>query len=387
MPTLDLSFRNFVHDLCDRVLAGAEVAREEAIRLLSARGPDSFDLFAAANRVRDQFQGQDVHLCSIVNAKSGRCSEDCGFCAQSARFETGVPEYDLLDASSIRQHALAAKERGAQALGIVTAWRGLKKGRSLDLILERLREINTVPGLHADASLGIIDDPEIPALLKAAGLHTYNHNLESSRRFYPQVCSTHDYDERLRTIRLMKDAGVRICSGGIFNMGEEPEDRVDLALELRALDVDIVPMNFLNPMDGTPMGSRTLMPPMEALRTIAMFRFVLPRKEIMVAGGREVNLGQLQSLMFIAGASATMAGHYLTSTGRATADDWDLIEALEMDFLPPGTVHPSRAADTRARTWSPDVGLPGPEAPTLPSSPGSRRLAVFAGGQGGAAVE
>jgi biotin synthase len=282
------------------------------------------------------------------------------------RYESGIPEYDLMEPGEIGRHAEAARARGSQALGIVTAWRGVKKGKTLNAILERIRELAKVEGLHADASLGIIDDPEIPFLLKEAGLHTYNHNLESSRAFYPQVCNTHSFDERVQTIRLLKAAGIRICSGGIFNMGESRQDRVDLAFELKALDVDVIPLNFLNPMDGTPMGGRPLMPPMEALRTIAMFRFVHPKKEIMVAGGREVNLRDLQGLMFVAGASATMAGSYLTSTGRATADDWQMIRDLEMDYRPPGAERPPGEAETLAKRLEPGLGASPQREPIRP---------------------
>jgi len=336
----DLSFRDWIAGLADRVLAGGAVTPAEAARMLTAEGADSFDLFAAANRIREAFQGADIHLCSIVNAKSGRCSEDCGFCSQSVRFPSPIPEYDLVDTEEVVRHAEAAKQRGSQALGIVAAWRGLKKGKTLDAVLERIRAVAAVEGVNADASLGLIDDPEIPALLKDAGLVTYNHNLETSRRFFSDVCDTHSYDDRVRTLRLLKDAGVHTCSGGIFGMGETREDRVELAFELKALDVDVIPMNFLNPMEGTPMADRPLLPPMECLRTVSMFRFVNPTKEIMLAGGREVNLRDLQPLMYVAGASASMAGHYLTSGGRDTASDWHMIRDLEMDYVPPGRARP-----------------------------------------------
>ncbi|MEE2830019.1 MAG: biotin synthase BioB [Myxococcota bacterium] len=346
-PT-DLSFRTWLDPITERVLGGGRITPEEAARMLDAEGADCFDLFAAANRIRAAFQGADIHLCSIVNAKSGRCSEDCGFCSQSAHFESPIPEYDFVGSTEVVEHAEAAVRRGSQALGIVAAWRGLKKGKQLDLVLERIRDLAAVEGIHADASLGLIEDPEIPAMLKEAGLVTYNHNLETSRRHFPEVCGTHDYDERITTLTMLKEAGLRTCSGGIFGMGEERQDRVDLAFELKALDVDVVPMNFLNPMEGTPMADQELLEPMECLRTIAMFRFVLPTKELMVAGGREVNLRGLQPLMFVAGASATMAGHYLTSTGRSTEDDWQMIRDLGMDYRPEGAPRPPGELDAAA---------------------------------------
>ncbi len=336
----DLTFANWLAPITARVLEGGTATRDEGVRMLEAGGADAFTLFAAANRIREAFQGADVHLCSIVNAKSGRCSEDCGFCSQSAHFDAPIPDYAFVGADEVVRHAEAAKERGAQALGIVAAWKGLKKGKQLDEVLDRIRAAAAVEGVHADASLGLIDDADVAAALAEAGLHTYNHNLETSRRHFGEVCSTHSYDDRITTLKLLKGAGLNTCSGGIFGMGEAIEDRVDLALELAALDVDVIPLNFLNPMEGTPMEDAPLLRPMDALKTIAMFRFVNPTKEIMVAGGREVTLRDLQPLMFVAGASATMAGHYLTSSGRRTADDWTMIRDLEMDYREPGQARP-----------------------------------------------
>ena len=351
----DLSFRNWLSPLLSRVLDGGTPTRDEALQLLQVDGPDCFELFAAANRIRHAFHGDQIHLCSIVNAKSGRCSEDCGFCSQSVRFPSDIPEYDLVDDATIIEHAQRARETASQALGIVAAWRGLKQGRELDAVLERIRTLAQQDGIHADASLGLIEDPEIPAMLKEAGLHTYNHNLETSRRHFGTICETHSYDDRITTLKMIKEAGIRTCSGGIFGMGESLEDRIDLAFQLRELEVDVIPLNFLNPMPGTPMEGKALLEPMECLRTIAMFRFVNPSTHLMVAGGREVNLRQLQPLMFAAGADATMAGAYLTSGGNEGADDLDMIRQLGLD---PGEALPT--------------------AETTPQNPrGSQRLQVI----------
>ncbi|MCP4873152.1 MAG: biotin synthase BioB [Proteobacteria bacterium] len=340
----DLSFSRWLTPLTERVLGGGAITRDDALRMLEASGAEQFELFAAANRVRAAFQGADVHLCSIINAKSGRCSEDCGFCSQSAHFASPIPDYQLVDGDEVVRHAEAAKERGSQAFGIVAAWKGLKKGKQLDEVLDRIRAAASVEGVHADASLGLIEDPEIAAMLKDAGLHTYNHNLETSRAHFGSICGTHSYDDRITTLKLLKAAGVNTCSGGIFGMGEAAADRVDLAFELAELDVDVIPMNFLNPMEGTPLEDAPLLAPMDALKTISMFRFVNPTKEIMVAGGREVTLRDLQPLMFVAGASATMAGSYLTSSGRRTADDWQMIRDLDLEYREPGQPRPPNEA-------------------------------------------
>ncbi len=346
--------RALIHDCLDTVLAGGTLTREQALTLLQAEGPDVFDLMAAANRIRHAFKGNGIHLCSIVNVKSGRCSENCSFCSQSAHFDTEVPEYDFLSDREIQVSARRAKEEGSRALGMVAAWKGLKRGPQLERVLDAVRELARQEGIHADASLGIIEDETIARDLKQAGLHTYNHNLESSRRFFPEVCDTHSYDERVKTLQILGDAGIRRCSGGIFGMGESLEDRVDLAFELARLGIEVIPLNFLNPMYGTPLQDKPPMPPLEVLKTIAMFRFVLPHQEIMVAGGRELNLRELQPLMFLAGASATMAGSYLTSSGRRAEDDWKMIRDLGLD---PGVPEEKEGPRPPTRAISPTLPI------------------------------
>jgi biotin synthase len=321
--------RAFIDECLDRVLNGEDLSVDDGERLLNTGPADFMLLLAAADRVRRHFVGDEVHMCSIVNAKSGRCSEDCGFCAQSSRFSTGIEEYDLLPAGQARKAGQEARSHGAEALGLVAAWRGLKQGEQLDQVLERVREVSQDGAVHADASLGLIDDPEVARQLKQAGLHTYNHNLETARSNFSNVVATHDYDERLQTLKIVRDAGLHVCSGGIVGMGESLRQRAELAAELRAVDPDMVPLNFLNPIEGTPMGEQSeIMDPVEALKCIAMFRLMLPRHQLMVAGGREVVLGPLAPLMYLAGASATMVGNYLTTDGTPAADDVAVIRAL-----------------------------------------------------------
>lgn len=315
-----------VFQLRDRVLKGGRVTREEALELFTYEGPDLMDLFAAANRIRHQFRGNRVSFCSILNVKSGRCAEDCVFCAQSVRYRTGVPEYQLLDVEAMVKEAREAAKRGSGCFGLVAAWRGLTKGAILDNVLEALRRIKAEGIIHPDASLGIIEDPAIAKALAEAGLYEYNHNLETSRRFFPRICTTHSYDDRLRTISYLKAEGVLICSGGIFGMGETIEDRVDMLMDLREVGVDTVPVNFLNPIPGTPMGDVPKMSPLECLRCLAVARFVLPEADIKTAGGREVCLRDLQAMMFFAGASSTMLGNYLTTPGRGPEMDLQLVE-------------------------------------------------------------
>lgn len=315
-----------------RVLEGGDLLRDEALWLLGLEASaDIFDLLSWSNRVREQFKGNKVHLCSIVNAKAGGCSEDCKFCAQSAFYQTDAPRYAFVDPEPVQAAAEEAQRNGVTGLGLVAAWKGLEEGPMLDEVCTRFRELKAQGKVRPDASLGIIRNQRVADRLAEAGVECYNHNLETSRRYFPQQCSTHTYDDRLETIRLLKNAGIKICSGGIIGLGETKEDRVDLMFALREVNPDFVPVNFLNPIPGTPFEGRPPTPPIEALQTLAVFRLVLPRQEIMVAGGRVVNLRDLQGLIFAAGASALMVGNYLTTLNRPVEDDLRMIRDLGLD--------------------------------------------------------
>ncbi len=322
-----INMKKIIDALEERVLAGESLSVDDVLPLFDAEGPDLMSLFASANRIRHEMAGDDVHLCGIVNAKSGACSENCIYCAQSASHATGVEVYSLMEEDALVEASETALQNGAQAFGIVTAWRGIKKGKALDTICNAIRRIRDEGKVIPDLSLGIIDDPEVPRLLVEAGAVEYNHNLEAAPSFYPNLCSTHTFEERVRTIKLCKDSGMRICSGGIFGLGENNEQRIELALELRNLDVDTVPLNFYNHTPGNNVNLEKVgkLSAMEALRIVSVFRFLLPSKVIKVAGGREITLGHLQPMMFLAGANSTMIGHYLTTSGRTPQDDLDMI--------------------------------------------------------------
>jgi biotin synthase len=315
-----------------KVLAGDSVSREEARWLFELESSaDVYDLLAWANRIREHFKGNKIHLCSIVNIKAGGCSENCKFCAQSAAYQTEAPRYGLIENQPVLEAAAEAKANGVTALGLVAAWRGLEEGPVLDQICDQLEALKQNGQARPDASLGIISNPKVARRLKDAGLECYNHNLESSKEFFPRVCTTHAYEERVQTIRHLKDAGIKICSGGILGMGETREDRLELALALRDLGVHIVPLNILNPIPGTPYAKNEPLGPLEILKTIACFRFVLPRQEIMIAGGRAVNLRDLQSMVFMAGASALMVGNYLTTLNQPVEKDLQMLKDLGLD--------------------------------------------------------
>ena len=326
--------RDFIRQMEEKAIAGECLTEAEGCRLIRARGPDIIDLIGSANRVRMHYWDDRINLCSIVNAKSGHCAEDCRFCAQSAYYDTGIPTYPLMDGDGIIAAARAAQGHGAAAFGIVAAWRGLREGRELEAVLDRIRELSAAGHARTDASLGIIESPEIAFRLRAAGLKYYNHNLETARSFFPNICTTHTYDDRVRTIGYCKAAGIGICSGGIFGMGENEEQRIELAVALQELDVDVVPLNFLHPIAGTPFEKMPPLRPMEILKIIAVFRLMLPSKDIMTAGGREVHLRDLQSWMFHAGASHTLIGNYLTTNGRKPEDDLAMIADLDLTCDP-----------------------------------------------------
>lgn len=301
-------------------LAGHPISREMALALIQE--PLS-SLLGATNALREKFFGNRVSLCAIVNARSGMCGEDCVFCAQSSRHSVDVPVYPMMSTDAISCRWKLAGGVGAHRVGIVTSGRSAGKGE-LKTVLDVCELWKSTSGPRACASLGEIS-MENAVTLKRAGLSRYHHNLETSERFFPFLCSTHRWADRVKTVRAAKDAGLAVCSGGIFGAGEEWEDRVDLAVALRELEVDSVPINFLTPVKGTPLESRKPLLAEEALRIIAIFRFILPRTEIRVAGGRELVLGEKQEMIFSAGANAFMVGDYLTTKGRKVEDDLEMI--------------------------------------------------------------
>ena len=329
---IDASPRDRLADLGERVLGGGDVTPEEGRWLFNLESREEiFDLLAWANRIREHFKGNQIHLCSIVNVKAGGCPEDCRFCAQSAAYETGSLHHGLIDRETVLAAADEAKANGVAALGLVAAWRGIDEGPILEQICCRLEELKQCGQARPDASLGIIRSQKVADRLRQSGLECYNHNLETSQRFFPQICTTHTYEDRVQTIKHLKKAGVKICSGGILGMGETREDRCDLAFALKELGAHIVPMNFLNPIKGTPLGRQKPLAPLEILKSIACFRFILPRQEITIAGGRTVNLRDVQSLMFFAGASALMVGNYLTTPNQPVEKDLQMLKDLGLD--------------------------------------------------------
>jgi len=333
MPeSVDAKIQPRLAELGERVLAGGHISRDEAVWLFNLEASaDILDLLAWANRIREKFKGNKIHLCSIVNAKAGACSENCRFCAQSSFYQTGSPKYGFVDPEPVLAAADEANRNGVTAVGLVAAWKGLNEGPMLDEVCERVRELKASGKTRPDVSLGIIKSQKVADRLKEAGVDCYGHNLESSRRFFPQTCTTHTYEDRLETIGYLKKAGIKICSGGIIGMGETREDRCDLAFALKEIGANVVPVNILNPIPGTPFEKNPPLPVLEILKTIACFRFILPRQEIMIAGGRTVNLRDAQSMIFMAGASALMVGNYLTTLNQPVERDLQMLKDLGLD--------------------------------------------------------
>lgn len=329
---VDANHHRQIAALGSRVLDGGQITRDEALLLINLESSaDILDLLSWANRIREKFKGNKIHLCSIVNAKAGTCSENCSFCAQSAHYQTGSPKYGFVDPEPVAEAGLEARKNGVTAVGLVAAWKGLNEGPILDEVCDRVREMKAAGNTRPDVSLGIIKSQKVADRLKEAGVECYGHNLESSRRFFPQTCTTHTFDDRLETIGYLKKAGIKICSGGIIGMGETREDRCDLAFELKAIGANVVPVNILNPIPGTPFADKERLPVMEILKTIACFRFILPRQEIMIAGGRTMNLRDAQSMIFMAGASAMMVGNYLTTLNQPVEKDLQMLKDLGLD--------------------------------------------------------
>lgn len=316
-------------ELENRIVHGGEITAREAYQLAELRGDDLYDLLALSGRITRRFGGNRVELCSIINARSGRCSEDCAFCAQSARHRTSAAVYPLLPAEDILRQAVAMEQAGVHKFSLVTSGRGIS-GRDLEKVLETIRLLRGETGLHICASLGIIGEPEA-VMLKEAGLTTYHHNLESAASFYPRICTTHAFEDRVATIKAAARAGLRVCAGGIAGMGESMARRVELALTLRELGVDSVPLNFLNPIPGTPLEGVVTPRPLELLHVVAIFRLVLPRAVLRLCGGRREALRGTQALALTAGINGLMVGDYLTTRGGALAEDLQLLRDLGLE--------------------------------------------------------
>jgi biotin synthase len=306
------------------------ISSSEALELFIEASDRPWLIMAAASEIRERFKGKEIILCGITNAKSGKCSEDCIFCAQSSHYKTKTPFYPLKTAKQIIIEATEAARNGAEFFGIVTTGKRLTTQKEWAEIIKAIEGIKET-GIKPCASLGIIDVKKAKEL-KSAGLFRYHHNLETARSFFKNICSTHDYEEDVETIRAARSAELSVCAGALIGMGESISHRIELAQTLRDLNVDSVPVNILHPVKGTPLSHMKALPPMEILMTIAIFRFMLPDKDIKLCGGKEKNLRQLLPLGILAGANSLMTGNYLTTKGRDSLLDHEMI--LDLGLSP-----------------------------------------------------
>ena len=307
-----------------------DVNSAEALELFIEASGRPWMILAAASEIREHFKGKEIILCGITNAKSGKCSEDCKFCAQSSHYKTKATSYPLKTAKQIIAEAVEAARNGAEFFGIVVSGKSLKTKKEWKEILKAINGVREI-GISPCASLGIID-AEKAKELKSAGLFRYHHNLETARSFFKNICTTHDYEDDVETIRAARSAGLSVCAGALIGMGESISHRIELAETLRKLNVDSVPLNILNPVKGTPLSHMRALPPMEILMTIAIFRFMLPDKDIKLCGGKERNLRQLLPLGILSGANSLMTGNYLTTKGRDSSLDHEMI--MDLGLIP-----------------------------------------------------
>ncbi|HUE72740.1 MAG TPA: biotin synthase BioB [Pirellulaceae bacterium] len=315
-------------ELADRVLAGEPVSESDALALLQSPDDDLLELLAAAYRIRRRYWSNTVQLYFLMNAKSGLCPEDCHYCSQSKVSEAEIPKYNLLSRDKLLDGARLAAERNSRTYCIVISARGPSE-REIQAVEKIVPEIKAKYDLDVCACLGLLT-PDQAQRLAACGVDKVNHNLNTSPEYYEKICTTHTYADRVSTLKAVRDAGLALCSGGIIGMGEEDRDVVRMALELRELAVESIPLNFLIDIDGTPLARSQRLTPRYCLKALAMFRFVNPRSEIRIAGGRELHLGSMQCLGLYA-ANSIFVGDYLTTKGQAPEADYKMIE--EMGFV------------------------------------------------------
>jgi len=330
-PCYNASAMN-LEDIYHKALHNEQLSAGEAAFVIKTPDEEIYELLALANKIKNKYQGKKVILCGIINAKAGKCSENCSFCAQSSHHQTKTDTYTLKPEPELVKAAVKAKADGAGCFSLVTSGKKAPEGEEFDDLKESVIKITENGGLNRCASLGLLTK-EQAVELKASGLNKYHHNLETAESFFPNMCSTHTYKERVETIKNVQSAGLDVCCGGIFGIGENEEQRVELALAIRDLDIASIPLNILNPIAGTKIynNSETLTP-LEILKLIAMFRFVNPTKIIGLFGGREINLRSLQPLAFASGCNSILIGNYLTVDGRESAEDIQMIKDLGLEY-------------------------------------------------------
>jgi biotin synthase len=314
----------FIASCMDKVLEGGKITMDEAGRLLATN--DVMTLADSANTITRKFNGDVVDVEALINAKSGKCPENCSFCAQSTFYDTGINKYPLLPAEQIVKNARMAKEGGATSFCLVCAYRSPPE-KDFKQICDTITAVKKEVGTEVNVSLGFMT-PERARRLKALGVKRYNHNLEAAESYFQKICTTHDFSDRMNTARIVKEAGLELCCGGILGMGETERQRVELAFSIASLNPDEVPMNFLIGREGTPMEGMGTIDPVDAIKAIAVWRFIMPKTILKIAGGREVHLKDKERLALKAGANGIITGGYLTTGGNQPNKDIAMIKEI-----------------------------------------------------------
>ena len=324
-PSLSVDRTTSWYQLADEVLDGNPISREQALAILESPDETLLEVVGAAAKIRQRYFGKTVQLYFLMNAKSGLCPEDCHYCSQSKVSEAEIPKYNFLSRDKIMAGAKMAAERNSKTYCIVISARS-PNDREIRAVEEVVPEIKKEFGLHICACLGLLDSEQAQRL-KACGVDRVNHNLNTSGEYYQEICTTHTFQDRVDTLKNVRDAGMELCSGGIIGMGESDQDVVDMAITLRDLQVESIPLNFLNPIEGTPLEQKQELNPRKCLKALAMFRFANPSTELRIAGGREMHLGHLQPLgLYVA--NSIFVGDYLTTKGQPPEQDYQMIREM-----------------------------------------------------------
>jgi biotin synthase len=315
--------------MANKVLGGQTVTRDDALSILRSGDDELLELIAAAYKLRYASFGKTVQLYFLMNAKSGLCPEDCNYCSQSKISDAPIPKYNILSRDKLLDGARLAAERQSKTYCIVISGRAPNE-REMKAVETIVPEIKSKYGLNICACLGLLDEAQAMRL-KAAGVDKVNHNLNTSREYYAEICTTHTFDDRVNTLQNVRKAGMELCSGGIIGMGESHDDIVNMAFSLRELSVESIPLNFLHSIDGTPLERKEYLNPRDCLRALCMFRFVNPKSELRIAGGRERHLRSLQPLgLYVA--NSIFVGDYLTTEGQPPQEDYDMVRDLGFEI-------------------------------------------------------
>ncbi len=317
-----------IFDFADKIIQqGPDSLSHDEARELAALPEDNlFEMFLCAYKIKKHYCRDRIIICSLINAKSGRCSENCAFCAQSAHHKVDVAIYPMVEEKDILERAAMLHRNGARRYSMVTS--GFKLNtEEIATVCRSAEYLTENTDLTICGSLGTLT-ASTAAQLKKSGVSIFHHNLETARSYFDQVCTTHEYDDDIETVKIAHAAGMKVCSGGILGLGENWEQRIELAYTVKELGVEGIPINFLNPIAGTRMADRPLLSPMEALKCIALYRFINPDRDIIICGGREVTLRDYQSWIFFAGANGFMVGNYLTTTGRDVGADMEMLHSM-----------------------------------------------------------